>query len=123
MTSVSSAQATHPAIATGQVTRERMRRFRTAIGNRVLLPFIGVLLVGAAWEATVVFYRLPVIVLPSPWVVLTTLVALVQTAAFWRDVGVSLYEFAGGYLSGLVLGIAVGMAMGESRRVRMTINP
>lgn len=123
MTTHRDAQATHPAIAARGEARERMRSIRATVRNRVLLPFIGVLLVGAVWEATVLIYRLPVIVLPSPWLVLTTLVGLVQTVAFWRDVGVSLYEFAGGYVSGLVLGIVVGMMMGESRLVRMTISP
>ena len=98
-------------------------RTRKMLKNRVLLPLIGVALLLAAWEATVLFYELPVVVLPSPWAVAATLAELVVTAAFWRDVGVSLYEFAAGYLIGTVLGIAVGVLMGESRSVRMTITP
>jgi ABC-type nitrate/sulfonate/bicarbonate transport system permease component len=93
------------------------------IGNRVLLPLVGVLLVLAAWQGTVVAYDLPVIVLPSPWAVARALVELLGTRAFWRDVGVSLFEFAVGYGVGVVLGIAVGMLMGESRRFRMTATP
>jgi ABC-type nitrate/sulfonate/bicarbonate transport system permease component len=38
------------------------------------------------WEATVVLYKLPPIVLPSPWAVIATLGELVRTQAFWRDV-------------------------------------
>ena len=93
------------------------------VRNRVLLPLLGVLLVLAAWEATVVVYRLPPIVLPSPWAVLATLGELVVTFAFWRDVGVSLFEFAIGYLAGVVLGVAIGLLMGESRHFRMTATP
>lgn len=91
--------------------------------NRVLLPLVGVLLLLAAWEATVLVYKLPVVVLPSPWSVASTLVELVATTAFWRDVGVSLYEFGAGYFLGVVLGITVGILMGESRSIRMTLAP
>ena len=98
-------------------------RARRLLRNRVLLPLIGVLLVLAAWEATVLVYELPVVVLPSPWSVATTLVELVATTAFWRDVGVSLYEFGAGYCVGVVLGVMVGTLMGESRGIRMTVAP
>jgi ABC-type nitrate/sulfonate/bicarbonate transport system permease component len=94
-----------------------------ALRNRVLLPLLGVAIVLAAWEATVVGYRLPVVVLPSPWAVVDTLAHLLFTAAFWRDVGVSVYEFAVGYVIGVVLGVATGAAMGESRVVRLTLTP
>jgi ABC-type nitrate/sulfonate/bicarbonate transport system permease component len=91
--------------------------------NRVLLPLAGVAIVLVAWEATVVGYRLPVVVLPSPWAVLETLAGLVVGKAFWRDVGTSLFEFGVGYVVGVVLGIATGLAVGESRVVRLTVSP
>jgi ABC-type nitrate/sulfonate/bicarbonate transport system permease component len=91
--------------------------------NRVVLPAAGVLIVLAVWEATVVFYKLPPIVLPSPWSVATTLAELVATAAFWRDVGVSLYEFVTGYAIGVVLGIVAGLLIGEWRLFRLTATP
>ena len=98
-------------------------RTRRLWKNRVLLPFVGVLLLLAAWEATVLVYKLPAVVLPSPWSVAATLVDLVTTSAFWRDVSVSLYEFGSGYLVGVVAGVTVGALMGESRIVRMTLTP
>lgn len=91
--------------------------------SRVWLPLVGVLLVLLAWEATVMLYALPVVVLPSPLAVITTLGELVMTRAFWRNVGVSLYEFASGYVIGVTLGVTIGMLMGESRRFRMTATP
>lgn len=93
------------------------------VRNRVLLPLAGVLIVLAVWQATVVLYRLPLVVLPPPWDVAVTLVQLVGTHAFWRDVGISLYEFSSGYAIGVVLGIAVGLAIGESRTFRLTVTP
>jgi ABC-type nitrate/sulfonate/bicarbonate transport system permease component len=100
-----------------------MKRAARVLANRVLLPCLGVLLVLSLWEATLLAYHLPAIVLPSPWAVAATLVELVGTLAFWRDVGVSLYEFTLGYVIGVVLGVAVGMLMGESRRFRMSATP
>lgn len=94
-----------------------------ALRNRVLLPVVGVAVLLVAWEATVLLYRLPVVVLPSPVAVLATLLDLVVTRAFWRDVLVSLYEFAAGYLIGLLFGIAIGMLMGEWGRFRMLATP
>lgn len=91
--------------------------------NRVLLPLLGVLILLAAWEATVLIYKLPVVVLPSPWAVGTTLVEMLGTVAFWRNVAVSLYEFAAGYLIGVASGVAVGMLIGEWRRFRATVTP
>ena len=93
------------------------------VRNRVLLPAAGVLVVLAVWEATVVLYKLPPIVLPSPWAVAATLANLVGTYAFWRDVAVSLYEFVAGYAIGVVLGVAVGLLIGEWRLFRLTATP
>ena len=90
---------------------------------RIALPLLGVVVALAAWEATVLGYRLPAIVLPSPKAVAEALVELAGTRAFWRDVGVSLYEFAAGYAIGTIGGIAIGMLMGERRHFRMMATP
>ena len=93
------------------------------IVRRALLPIIGIALAVAAWEATVLGYQLPAIVLPSPKAVVTALRELLVTRAFWHDVGVSLYEFVAGYLLGALGGIAVGVLMGEWRVFRMMATP
>jgi ABC-type nitrate/sulfonate/bicarbonate transport system permease component len=100
-----------------------VKRSVRLIARRVVLPLVGVACVLAAWEATLFVYRLPAIVLPSPWAVVTTLAELVGAVAFWRDVGVSLYEFVAGYVIGVVLGVAVGMLVGEWRHFRMAATP
>lgn len=90
---------------------------------RVALPILGVVIVAAVWQATVTFYRLPVIVLPEPWIVVKTLFALLSTGAFWRDVGVSVFEFISGYCLGVVLGVVIGLFIGESRTFRLIAGP
>ena len=93
------------------------------IVRRALLPIVGIALAVAAWEATVLGYQLPAIVLPSPKAVVAALRELLVTRAFWSDVGVSLYEFIAGYLLGALGGIAVGVLMGEWRVFRMMATP
>lgn len=91
--------------------------------SRLTLAAIGLLLVLAIWEATVLAYELPLVVLPPPWIVLMALFQLLGAKTFWRDVAISLYEFASGYACGVVLGILIGMLMGESRRFREAATP
>jgi ABC-type nitrate/sulfonate/bicarbonate transport system permease component len=93
------------------------------IVRRALLPLLGVAIAVGLWEATVLGYQLPAIVLPSPKAVVAALRELFFTRAFWRDVGVSLYEFIAGYLLGAIGGIAIGVAMGEWRVFRMMATP
>ena len=93
------------------------------VRDRLLLLLVGVLVVLAVWQMTVVVYRLPVIVLPPPLDVAVALVRLLATHAFWRDVGISLFEFGSGYAIGVLLGIAIGVAIGESRTFRLASTP
>ncbi|HSC22281.1 MAG TPA: ABC transporter permease [Casimicrobiaceae bacterium] len=100
-----------------------MTRSANLVGRHVGLPLVGVACVLALWQLTLLVYRLPPIVLPSPLAVARTLADLVQTGAFWRDVGVSLFEFVAGYVIGVALGTFVGMLMGEWRHFRMAATP
>jgi ABC-type nitrate/sulfonate/bicarbonate transport system permease component len=96
---------------------------RRTLMDNILLPLLGVAIVLAVWEATVLLYHLPVVVLPSPWSVFKTLVELLVSGAFWHDVVISLYEFAVGYGAGLIFGVAVGALMGEWRSFRLAATP
>ena len=107
----------------GEASAYEPRRWRRTLQRRFVLPLVGLLLVLAVWEATVIAYQLPVIVLPPPWSVATTLFKLLGTSAFWHDVAISLYEFGTGYLAGVILGVAVGMLIGESRGFRLAATP
>jgi len=100
-----------------------MKRHVHVVMRRIVLPLVGVACVLAVWQATLSWYRLPPIVLPSPWSVATTLGELVRTVAFWHDMGVSLFEFVCGYSIGVVLGVGLGLLMGEWRHFRMAATP
>lgn len=90
---------------------------------RAILPLVGFAIVIAIWQATISWYGLERIVLPTPLDVATTLVKLFGQMSFWHDVTISLQEFLIGYLLGLVLGILVGTLIGESPVARMTLGP
>ena len=91
--------------------------------NRVALPVIGTAIVLAIWQATIAYYGLARIVLPTPLEVINTLWKLLGSFQFWRDVRVSLTEFLLGYSIGGVTGIAVGVLIGARKDVRMVIGP
>lgn len=91
--------------------------------ERIVLPLLGFALVMLVWQATIAIYGLQRIVLPTPMEVGATLLKLFGTAAFWKDVGVSLKEFLIGYLVGGALGILVGVLIGERPTFRMTVGP
>ncbi|MBN9067840.1 MAG: ABC transporter permease [Rhizobiales bacterium] len=91
--------------------------------SRVVLALIGLVIVIAVWQWTIAHYGLARIVLPAPLEVGHTLLGLIGSPPFWRDVAVSLREFLLGYAIGGVLGVLVGILIGERPLVRMTIGP
>lgn len=111
-------------IQEAQVRRKRRQQWLDSISlNRIGLPVVGGILLVAVWELTVMINDLDAIVMPRPWEVAQALVGLVGSSEFWHDVGVSLYEFVTGYALGVVLGVAVGLLMGEKRVFRMAVHP
>lgn len=99
-----------------------MNRSR-AIAVRLGWAFVGFVLVLVIWEGTIALYGLAPIVLPPVIEVGRALHDLALSGSFWRDVSVSLREFALGYAVGCLLGIAVGTLVGESPGWRMAVGP
>jgi len=89
----------------------------------VLAPIFGVLLVLGIWQATVWWYRVDPVVLPTPVDVLGRLGGLLREATFWHNVAVSLGEFAIGYVLGCLLGIAAGLLLAELPALRSAAHP
>jgi ABC-type nitrate/sulfonate/bicarbonate transport system permease component len=87
------------------------------------LGIVGVVLALAVWQGTISLYGLQRIVLPAPLDVAATLVKLLVSWAFWRDVGVSLKEFLLGYGVGGVVGILVGVLIGARQAMQMLLGP
>jgi NitT/TauT family transport system permease protein len=98
------------------------RRF-VAQNERLVLGmsgFIGVLLI---WEFATragliraVFFSSPTAIAGAAW-------TLFSRGTIWEDIGVSMEEFALGFLSASILGIVVGVAAGWSRRINALASP
>lgn len=103
---------------------DRRRTTLAARGyRRLALGALGIVLLALIWQLVVWAYGLTAVVLPTPWSVLHALGQLVGSGGFWHDLGLSLLEFGCGFAVGVVLGIAVGLAMAEMPAFRMTVHP
>lgn len=91
--------------------------------ERLVLGMTGFISVLLVWEFATragliraVFFSSPTAIVGAAW-------TLVQRGTIWEDIGISLQEFALGFLSASVLGILVGVAAGWSRRVNALASP
>jgi NitT/TauT family transport system permease protein len=85
-----------------------------------VIGFVGVLVV---WEIAVRAGLLRAVFFSSPTAIANTAITLVSRGTIWRDIGVSMQEFALGYLGASVLGILLGIAAGWYRRVNALASP
>lgn len=63
------------------------------------------------------------LILPSPWSVARSFLALATTGTFWREVGMSLARVWCGFLLGAVLGMALGVATAASTGCGLLLSP
>lgn len=76
-----------------------------------------------AWEAAADLGIIPRFFFGSPSGVIVAAVNEVQLGRFWRDVGVSLLEFASGYVLAILLGVTIGITLGWYRRLGYIFEP
>lgn len=60
---------------------------------------------------------------PGPWTVLTAFLGHIQTEIFYQHIGASMRRIAISYAFAVVLGIAIGLAMGRSAFARACVMP
>ncbi|HEY7299912.1 MAG TPA: ABC transporter permease [Xanthobacteraceae bacterium] len=100
-----------------EVTREkRPRRFPVA----GMLSVLGGLLL---WEFVSRVVVANALFLAAPTQIIAAIVALAKSGELWRHLGISSAEFALGYAIASVLGIAAGLAMANSARVKQAMTP
>jgi len=94
-----------------------VRNERLALG---LSGFIGLLIV---WEAAVRLKLVRELFASSPSAIALTFVQEFQLRSFWEGVGVSVEEFALGYVAAVISGIIVGLIAGWYRRANYVAAP
>jgi NitT/TauT family transport system permease protein len=105
----------------------------TKAGNRVmkafnrrpelglsLLLFIGLF---AGWEAAARLFNISAIFVPAPSKVVTALWAILTTPRFYYHLGVTLWEILAGFAIGSVVGLLIGISIGQWRILEKTIYP
>jgi NitT/TauT family transport system permease protein len=98
-------------------------RFIGALRQRYLagsLSVIGGLLL---WEIVSRFLVANALFLAGPSQIAVAIFHLAATGQLWYDVGISAAEFALGYVSASVLGIALGLAMASSATAKQALQP
>lgn len=112
--------------ATAGSAREERKagaRWRLAMSNTTLLTVLTGIGIIAFWQAVVMIFRLPRIVLPPPADVAVSLFQSLSTGRFYMHVGVTLFEALTGFIIGTVLAFALGIAISLLPKLQRTFYP
>lgn len=88
----------------------------------VLSVVLLVVLVGG-WELVVWLFSVPAIIIPPPSAIARALWANLSTARFYSHIGVTLWEIIAGFAIGAVVGLTVGVAIGQWKLLEKTVYP
>jgi NitT/TauT family transport system permease protein len=94
---------------------------RTGALRRVALPAGAFVLLLAVWEVVVPLFRIQQIVLPRPSAIAITMVQMARPIAY--HAGQTLFTTLVGFGAAVVLGLALGFAIGASATVRDALYP
>jgi ABC-type nitrate/sulfonate/bicarbonate transport system permease component len=89
----------------------------------VLLGIAGLVAFGLVWEGAARVGWLNPVVVSSPGRIAVAFVGQAASGQFFGDLGVSLEELAVGFLLSVVVGVALGIAMGLHRDVEYALDP
>ena len=91
-------------------------------GHLLATPAIVLALV-ALWAAYVRAFEVSPLILPSPASVGTAMIELLASPKTWGHVWTTLYETVAGFAIAVVVGIALGAALGKTAWLERTLNP
>ena len=94
-----------------QADQERLRDDTWYYGPIAMALFL------VFWEVSVIVAEIPELYLPRPSIVVTTLVDLFLHKNLAYDLGLTMFRIFGGFFLAAVVGIALGILMGMSRRI------
>jgi NitT/TauT family transport system permease protein len=99
-----------------------MNRLTSLRWDWITVPFViaaGIL----AWEGLVRWQNYPAFILPSPQVVASRAVTLIQNGLLWRHAQATLTEIGLGLLLGLSVALLLGYALGKSATLDRLLSP
>lgn len=103
---------------TGESLLARLKG-RPEFGLSILLFIVLV----AVWEATIWLFSIPPIILPAPTAIAKALWANLNTTRFYYHIGVTLWEILAGFVIGSVMGLCIGVAIGQWKILEKTVYP
>jgi NitT/TauT family transport system permease protein len=89
--------------------------------QRKLLPFSGVIILIAAWQAAVLLSRSNIV--PGPWAVAKGIFELAEKGLLLKYAVASLFRVTWGFLAAAVLAIPLGLMLGWYKRGEKALNP
>jgi NitT/TauT family transport system permease protein len=84
---------------------------------------VGMLILLAVWQLTVLFGGHNEALLPPPGKVFGSLIDLVLDGTLFIHLGISLYRFLCGYLSAVIIAVVLGLILGRMMKVWAVIDP
>ena len=96
-------------------------RVASAVWTWTWPKVLAIAIVLAIWQFLYVIDWKPPYIFPSPSTVLSTLGEMIPTTRFWDSVSTTLQRAAFGYLTALVIGSLIGIAVSRIRTLRLAI--
>ncbi len=96
---------------------------RSAPVRRIIFPILTTVVIIALWEVTVRIAHVPKFILPPPSDVLRSFAADVWSVPMWTSLGVTTSETLLGFAFGSLLGITLGILIGEFPIIDEAIYP
>lgn len=89
----------------------------------IALSLVLFIILFAGWEVAVWLFDIPVIVMPAPSAIIKALWANMTTQRFYYHLGVTLWEILAGFAIGAVVGLIIGISIGQWKILEKTIYP
>lgn len=101
----------------------RSERGRVRHKRRVPAAIISLVVGFGLWQFVVDVFNPNRLIIVSPWAIATKFVSMSVGGHLWLHFEVSMKAFAIGMIISTVLGVALGLVMGSSRRVKAYLDP
>lgn len=117
-----SAAASNTEIASGPPTAARRKPMRESLLPWITTPLLLIILVGV-WHFYVAATNLSPFILPAPGKVWDAWMDMLMSRRAWGHTFLTVYVTVIGFLWALVIGVGLGVLLGRTRWLELTLNP